>query len=206
MFQVFLSTLSIASAVLSIFAFLYLKNNLIKRDVQLSDQDLEGRDLSVSELIENKDYDSLPQASIKKTKGELSKTISIIDEISFKTNLFALNAAIEAARFGEQGKAFAVFAMEIRNLAIKSSEAAKVISIYIDDIIKRTDHEFNSISEKTRKMDELIRIAEIELSNLIFKKTEAKKVNNILSSFSELAKGIEKSNNRINLTAGSVAV
>ena len=63
----------------------------------------------------------------------INESISIIDKISFQTNILSLNAAVEAATAGEAGKGFAVVAQEVRNLASRSAEAAKEIKDLVED-------------------------------------------------------------------------
>lgn len=70
---------------------------------------------------------------INDSSKKIAEIISVIDEIAFQTNLLALNAAVEAARAGEQGRGFAVVAGEVRNLAQRSSSAAKGIKDLIRD-------------------------------------------------------------------------
>lgn len=74
--------------------------------------------------------------TVAENSRHMQGIIQTIDDISFQTNLLALNAAIEAARAGQEGRGFAVVAEAVRALAAKSSQAAKGISVHINQSVE----------------------------------------------------------------------
>jgi aerotaxis receptor len=95
-------------------------------------------------------------ASIKDSSRKISEIISVIDGIAFQTNLLALNAAVEAARAGEHGRGFAVVAAEVRNLAQRSTIAAKEIKELIGNSVQKVDTGSALVDHAGRTMSEIL--------------------------------------------------
>ena len=94
--------------------------------------------------------------SINESSRKIVDIISVIDGIAFQTNILALNAAVEAARAGEQGRGFAVVASEVRNLAQRSSQAAKEIKGLIDDSVSKVGAGARLVDQAGATMEEVV--------------------------------------------------
>ncbi len=104
----------------------HLANKLADDSMQIAQRG----GVAVSEVVDT-------MRGIQSSSSRIGDIVSVIEGIAFQTNILALNAAVESARAGEAGKSFAVVAGEVRNLSLKSSQAAKEIKVLIDESVAR---------------------------------------------------------------------
>lgn len=124
---------------------------------------------------------------ISDASKRIEAIISTIDGIAFQTNLLSLNAAVEAARAGDQGRGFAVVAAEVRQLALRSSEAAKEIKQLITNSTQLTEDGVLLVGQSGEMLKDIMKTAE----------SVNQFVTEVASASRQQAEGIEQVNNSI---------
>ncbi len=126
------------------------ENNIkIQHDIQTALLDLSG---SVQKTIQGMEHikkqiqeTNISMKSLEQSSKEINEIILLIDDISEKTNILALNASIQAAMAGDAGLGFAVVADEVQRLAERSGHAAKEVAKLVHSVQMDTNKAMNSI-------------------------------------------------------------
>lgn len=111
----------------------------------------------IAKVVENS---ALNIAKLGESSKQIGEIISVIDDIADQTNLLALNAAIEAARAGEQGRGFAVVADEVRKLAERTTDATKQIAGMIKGIQSETEQAVVAMNKGNEEVKSGIELAD----------------------------------------------
>jgi len=115
---------------------------------------------------------------------KISQVVSLIDEISLKTSLLAINASVEANRAGELGQGFTAVAEQVESLAEQSASAAKEISQIVANIQNDTQEAIETMEQGTTEVVESTRSVEETQARLGEVVARSEEINNLMQSIS----------------------
>ena len=133
---------------------------------------------------------------------QVAAIVGVIDGIAFQTNILALNAAVEAARAGSQGRGFAVVAAEVRELAQRSSEAAKQIRQLMENSTRQMKSGQTLALQAGQRMEHIVRDVQT-VSGLIASITEAAQAQN--QGIAQISEAVQALDHMTSQNAGLVA-
>lgn len=120
----------------------------------------------IYELQQNMDDAIKAMAQLESESQSIGDVLDVIQNIAEQTNLLALNAAIEAARAGEQGRGFAVVADEVRTLASRTAQSTDEIRAKIESLQKGVENALTSVQTSQSKTETSIEKVESTVSSM----------------------------------------
>ncbi|MCU7974224.1 methyl-accepting chemotaxis protein [Shewanella sp. SW36] len=143
-----------------------VETEAMSRNIRASEESLTKAMDYVDTMSKESLQAKIAVSKVAESSTNISRILEVISSIAAQTNLLALNAAIEAARAGEQGRGFAVVADEVRALASKTQSSTDDISVLIDALQKEVHSASNIIDKGAERAQMAVTQTEQALSSL----------------------------------------
>lgn len=149
----------------------------VTESVKKTRLDSDKSQTSLITLANNIEQTGVHIKQLKQDSDDIGSIIEVINSIAEQTNLLALNAAIEAARAGEQGRGFAVVADEVRHLAARTSKSTQEVSAMVTKIQQSTDLTHSLMNTALNEVQQTVTLT----------KTTSKEINTIETAILEVS-------------------
>lgn len=157
--------------------------------------------LEINKIADSFRHSSELISSLSEQSNKISTIVNVIKEIADQTNLLALNAAIEAARAGEQGRGFAVVADEVRKLAERTTSSTLEISEMIHAIQSGAQDAMQSMTEGGTQVGRGVGMAAKAGDSITHIEASSR---NVLASVTEISSALQEQSSTSNLIAQNV--
>jgi methyl-accepting chemotaxis protein len=134
----------------------YTASDEALKEVKIGSNNMDATITRIKALANTIETTSNTVTALEHSSSHISSVLDVINGIAEQTNLLALNAAIEAARAGEQGRGFAVVADEVRNLASRTQESVSETTKVIEQLQKGTKEAVESMKQSQHDVDQTI--------------------------------------------------
>ena len=149
---------------------------------------------SISALAHDIESSSKMLLELRQSGDQVSTVVSTIAAIADQTNLLALNAAIEAARAGEQGRGFAVVADEVRTLATRTHQSTIEINAMLEGIVSSISHIVGSMENNQVQADQAVELSQKTVESLSLLQST---ILNLSNDSAEVAEQAEQSHHQV---------